>query len=590
MNTNRKMDQSRRNFIKQNAILTMGASLMGASSLMASTKSAPAAQEFFSAGSQYFDGFTQIGPRRYKHPAEKWKLEELIADMDYCSIAGAMVSSTLSVYYDAMYSNLELSDRIKKYPNLFAIWNVLPHYTGEFPEPVALEGKMKEHDIRAVTICPLSNGWDWKAVTSKPLLKLLSKNKVLTIITAAELGGWENVNVFLSQYLELPVLLIGASWIEQRYLVPLVEVYKNLHISFDHFQIHQGLETLCKAGHADQLVFASNAPVMSVGAHRTYIDYAEISDDHKKKIQGGNLKRLLKGLEPPRRNAENPEEDELMTAVRNGKPVPVPIIDMHMHILNEGLNGAGGLGYRMMGGGPSAVFPKLQRLGYKGGGFMSWNGVVSNDAEGGVICTAQCLDVAPPGFWGLATLNTTHFSQSEFRAMIKRVYSDKRLIGMKPYHFYGVEYHHPSYDPWWEYGNENSFYALLHSERPDLIEIDTLAGRYPNVRWISAHACGSYRMADMVIEVMKKHPNVYAEITLTPVPSGIIEYLVNAVGDDRVLYGSDLPMRDPRQQLGWVVFSKLPVATKRKILASNALDVIRPCIGRLPAYNYPNIK
>jgi predicted TIM-barrel fold metal-dependent hydrolase len=258
-----------------------------------------------------------------------------------------------------------------------------------------------------------------------------------------------------------------------------------------------------------------------------------------------------------------------------------------MHILGEGLNGAGGLGYRMENGGPSGVFAKLKKLGVRGGGFMSWNGVVSNDAPAGNICTRNTLDVAPPGFWGLATFDPTHYSSSAFSAMIKEVYADPRFIGMKPYHFYGVEYHNKVYDEWWEYGNQRKFYALLHATRNDLLEVDTLAGKYTNSRWMIAHACGSFAVADMAIEVMKKRPNVFAEITLTPVHSGIIEYLAAAVGDERIVYGSDLPMRDPRQQLGWVVFSRLPAASKKKILATNAQAIIGPCMDRLPAANRP---
>jgi predicted TIM-barrel fold metal-dependent hydrolase len=94
-------------------------------------------------------------------------------------------------------------------------------------------------------------------------------------------------------------------------------------------------------------------------------------------------------------------------------------------------------------------------------------------------------------------------------------------------------------------------------------------------------------MADMVISTMKKYKNVFAEITLTPVPLGVIEYMVAALGDDRILYGSDLPMRDPRQQLGWLVFSNLPLASKKKILGENAYSVIEPCIKNMPEYNVP---
>jgi len=78
-----------------------------------------------------------------------------------------------------------------------------------------------------------------------------------------------------------------------------------------------------------------------------------------------------------------------------------------------------------------------------------------------------------------------------------------------------------------------------------------------------------------------------AKINLASVPLGMIDYLVERCGEGRVLYGSDLPVLDPRQPLGWVVFSRLPVAAKKKVLGQNALRVIRPCRSRLPAYNRP---
>lgn len=533
----------------------------------------------------YFDAFTQIGPRRYKHPAEKWSLEELLQDMEHCSISAAFVSSTMTLQYDPMYSNLELSKQLAPYPQLKAIWNLLPHQTGEFPPPAKLEMLLKENDVRAVMLHPLSNGWDWKAEHSQPLLNKLAAMKILAISSAAELGGWHDLETFLQQFPQLPVLLIHANWIEQRYLLPLVQRFRNLHICFDQFQINEGLEYFVREGKEDQLLFASNGPAMSMGAHRTYIDYAAIPASTKIKIAGGNLQRLTGAKSPTPKN--NPNEDALMQSVRGGRPLAVPIIDMHMHVLNEGLNGAGGLGYRMENGGPSGVFRHLKQLGVTGGGFMSWNGVVSLDAPAGNIATAKTLDAAPPGFWGLGTFDPVHYNETKFMEMVRALYADRRFIGMKPYHFYGLEYHDRHYDPWWAFGNERGYYGLLHATRNDLLEIDTLAGKYQNSRWVIAHACGSFKTADMAIAVMQKHPNVYAEITLTPVHSGIIEYLHAAVGPDRILYGSDLPMRDPRQQLGWLVFTRLPLEHKKMILASNAVKLIGPLRSWLPEKNRP---
>ena len=533
----------------------------------------------------FFDAFTEIGPRENKPVQLPWKLSELLAEMEHCSISGALVSHTQSVRYDAMRGNLELSAALKPQDHLFPIWNVLPHQTGEFPEPRQLEPLLRRHNVRAVTIYPKTNAWDWSASHSQVLLRWLERRCMLTILKRSEFGSYSELDQFLSKHRQLPVLLVSATWADQRYILPLVQKYRNLHITFDWLQINYGIEDLVAAGCENQLVYASTAPGMAIGPHRAYVDYADVPVKIRAKIAGGNLSRLLKGLTLPRERI-NQNEDRLMAAARRGDPQPVPVIDMHMHILDEGLNGAGGH-FRMSHGGPAGTFHRLQKLGCVGGGFMSWNGPISCDSVAGNRCVADALDVAPPGYFGLATFDTKHYSQDELRKLIPATYQDKRFIGMKPYITHGIEYFHKSYDVWWECGNKLGLYAGIHRNRLDFSEVDVLAKKYPRVRWVPYHCGMRYDVADAAIECIKKHKNVYAEITYTSVPGGVLEHLVEQAGADRVVYGSDLPMRDPRQQLGWVVYSRLTAAQKEQVLWRNALAVIGPCWQRLPKYNRP---
>jgi predicted TIM-barrel fold metal-dependent hydrolase len=533
----------------------------------------------------FFDCYTKIGPDKVIHPANRWRLEELVTEMDYCSISAALVAYTLSSTYDPHHSNLELSRMLAPYPNLYAIWNVMPHASGEFPDPRKLDQLVKEHNVRALSIQPLSNSWDWRTHASKELFDWISASKMLVSVQASELGRWSDVEEFLTRFPEVPLLLNRISYGEQRFVIPLLDKYKNLHVCFDTFQINEGIEYFVEKGLEDQLLFGSSAPAMSVGAHRTFVDLSRVSLPVKRKIAGGNLKRLLK-LEslPPQKH--NKEEDYLMKSIRQGTPPPTPILDMHMHILDTGVFGVG-RHYRMRNGDPKGVFEAVRTIGYQGGGIMSWNGIQSYVSTAGNETTKNALDLSPGGFWGLGTFDPSHYSQSEIQEQIQRVYADKRFIGMKPYPFFGIEYHDKRFDIWWEFGNENQLYALIHHSRSDLKEVDTLAARYPNIRWVIAHTGSNYHTADMAIEMMKKHSNVFAEITFTSVTGGIIERMVNEVGDNRVVYGSDLPMRDPRQQLGWVVFANLPVRAKEKILAYNGAEIIRPCLKRLPDFSVP---
>jgi predicted TIM-barrel fold metal-dependent hydrolase len=99
--------------------------------------------------------------------------------------------------------------------------------------------------------------------------------------------------------------------------------------------------------------------------------------------------------------------------------------------------------------------------------------------------------------------------------------------------------------------------------------VSKLAKKYPNVRWVVVHTGSSFSFAREVAGIMKAHGNVWAELTYSTVTNGLIEWLVSEVGDQRVLFGTDAPMRDPRPQFGWVVWADLPVESRRRILGAN---------------------
>jgi predicted TIM-barrel fold metal-dependent hydrolase len=69
--------------------------------------------------------------------------------------------------------------------------------------------------------------------------------------------------------------------------------------------------------------------------------------------------------------------------------------------------------------------------------------------------------------------------------------------------------------------------------------------------------------------MVDRYPNVDAQLTFTNVTNGVIEYLVDRCGADRVMFGTDTPMRDPRPQVGWLVFTRLSEPQKRLVFGEN---------------------
>lgn len=525
----------------------------------------------------YFDAFTVIGPRAYAHAKSPWSLDHLLEEMELCSISGALVASSMQTQYDTMLENRRLLKTLAPHDHLFPIWGVLPHHMGDFPAPQELLKEMADHNVRAVTLFPKAASWSLFSDWNQPLLKSLSDAAVPVIFRSPDQLGLEDADRLAKDWPDLPVILTGPTWGMSRTVFPLLMSRPNVHITFTHFQVNRGLERLVELGCGKQLLFASNAPEMSAGAHRTYIDYAEIPQAAREAVAGGNLSRLLKGLKPPRER-RNAREDELMAAARQGLPMPCLTLDMHAHIQDEGAHSVG-TGSLFWEGGPRGMARMAKRMGVQGIGVMSWNGTVGTDTENGNACVRAAMDAFPDLFWGLATFDTPHLDRDTLRRQLEATYADKRFLGLKPYPSFGIPYDDPRYDVWWEFGNERGLYVGFH---PTLWyqnrEFLKVAERFPNLTIMAYHTGGSYEAADVVIEAGRKHKNIMAEPTLTPVCGRIIEHLVEGLGEDRVCYGSDQPMRDPRQQLGWVVYTRLPVEVKRKILGLNAkrlLDGIR---------------
>ena len=98
-----------------------------------------------------------------------------------------------------------------------------------------------------------------------------------------------------------------------------------------------------------------------------------------------------------------------------------------------------------------------------------------------------------------------------------------------------------------------------------------VAERYPNARFILAHAALTNTAAKKaLIEGMKKFDNVVCDTAISDTYDGALEWIVDKVGVDRVLYGSDFITFECSHILGRVAMSRLTDDEKEKIFSLNA--------------------
>ena len=106
---------------------------------------------------------------------------------------------------------------------------------------------------------------------------------------------------------------------------------------------------------------------------------------------------------------------------------------------------------------------------------------------------------------------------------------------------------------------------LPQESKPD--EIAALARRYPDMTMIMAHMALRWKEG---IDTVKDCPNIIVDTSGCDPELGSVEYAVQQLGVERVLYGSDAPGRDVLCQLGRVMAADISAEDREKVLRLNS--------------------
>ena len=123
----------------------------------------------------------------------------------------------------------------------------------------------------------------------------------------------------------------------------------------------------------------------------------------------------------------------------------------------------------------------------------------------------------------------------------------------------------------------------------DAVRIAEFAGRHPKTNFIMAHMAGIFQNGSYPyfpnlqgcenVAAMKLD-NVYIDTAhyLMYVYPGVMEKMVEIVGTDHIVFGTDAPLQGPMQMrfaLEVIQALDIPQADKEKILCGNALKILR---------------
>jgi len=521
-------------------------------------------------GWNFFDARCTIGRHVRMRGDSPASAQDLLAEMDHYGIAEALVVDCLSAENHPLDGNARVLEVTAGEPRLHPAWAALPPGTDEQPEPKDLVRRMREHHVGALYLftgqycLPLS---DWAI---DDLVAPLAEEGVPLFVRPNGFGpgpqgqdqtDWDGIVSLCRRWPKLPVVVTEFRIrCKQRTLYRALDACPNLRIELSGYWLHHGVEYITQRWGSGRLLFGSNWP--QFGPHMTLatLACADIEEADKRKIAGDNLRSLIRWCDPPEPVVEPTEPaDEYVEFGRTGRrPEHIQFHDCHGHL------GGRAAHYHVPDGDLDSVIREMDRLGVQKTCVFSFVGVVSDECYGNDL-VADAVRKHPDRFVGFTLLNP-HRGRDEMLRELDRC-SKLGLRGIKLIPYYqGYPQDGPLLEVPCQWAHERKQIILNHSWGPPE-HLEGLLERCPNACFINGHTSLAYA------ELMKRYSNMY--ICSCPlVGPRACEEVVDSIGADRLLFGSDLLDLPIAWGLGPIMFARLPVESKRKILGENLQRIL----------------
>lgn len=469
-------------------------------------------------------------------------VEKLRSSMRRYGVAGALTYSLKGIAYDFQEGNEETLAVCKSNPGLLPVATVDPRRHLDVIEEI---GKCRSKGFVALRLFPEHQGWKITSALFKPILKELEQLGMPLIVTGAGAGGPTDVARAV-EGTTIPVIVTGVGYFNLAEGIAAAREHPSIVLEAQINDTPDSLAVTVDALGADRVVYGSNSPSLSMRASLNVIAEAELTDEQKALILGGNLKRIL--------SVNVPDVKLSLDHPFTG----IPIIDVHSHF--------GKWPFPMRRSGIEYILEIMGRRSINRTIMSSSYAIVYHFVEGNKQM-AEAID-GHPELLGYVTVNPNYFEAS---------CKELELYLRKP-NFVGAKIH-PAYC---RLGiNAPKTRALLREiekyGKPVLIhtygvgapsQIQDIARDCPNLRFIMGHGgADAWREAADVIKAMD---NVYMEFCCSGLETDKVRRTVEIAGADRVLFGSDLDLIHPGFIAGSYEEAGLGREDLEKVLYKNA--------------------
>lgn len=215
--------------------------------------------------------------------------ETLVGILQKHKVKKALTVSAKGIFYDYILGNKETLEACKNDDSLVPVATIDPRkYYGK---PGEIENLVNQ-GFGVFRLFPDLQAWPLDYAPFYKFLEELKGVKKLLIITANALGMATKIASSTKDG-GYPVILTSVSYWNLSEVLALAEDNPHIYLETHLIDSPDGLEVLREEIGADRLIFGSNSPFTYFSTAFLSVKYADISEEDKAKILGGNILKLL---------------------------------------------------------------------------------------------------------------------------------------------------------------------------------------------------------------------------------------------------------------------------------------------------------
>ncbi|MGD7732084.1 amidohydrolase family protein [Propionibacteriaceae bacterium G57] len=191
-------------------------------------------------------------------------------------------------------------------------------------------------------------------------------------------------------------------------------------------------------------------------------------------------------------------------------------------------------------------------------------------ASGNAALEREFAQTDDPRLFGYVVIDPRDLAQA--RADLARL-TAPRWVGVKIHtHYTGTPIRSAAMRRAVELATDHGLPVLQHTWGPDVVDLADLANDVPGSRVIAGHmGADAWRL---IPEAARRSDRIWFEPCWSQPEAGRIRWVVDQVGADRLVFGSDATLIDPSVTLGAIAAADLSEPERAAVLGGNARELL----------------